>query len=59
MFARDTKRPAQTIAGKMFYTPYLNNSGRIQDLQISNPKGVSVDPMDKCILMTVMLIMIL
>jgi hypothetical protein len=35
-------RPAQTIAGKMFYTPYLNNSGRIQDLQISNPKGATV-----------------
>jgi hypothetical protein len=35
-------RPAQTIAGKMFYTPYVNNSGRIMDLQISNPKGVTV-----------------
>ena len=35
-------RPAQSIAGKMFNTPYGNNSGRIMNLQISNPKGVTV-----------------
>jgi hypothetical protein len=37
-----TQRPAQTIAGKMFATPYNNNSGRVMDLQISNPTGATV-----------------
>lgn len=35
-------RPAQTIAGRMFATPKATKSGRIKDLQISNPKGVTV-----------------
>lgn len=35
-------RPAQTIAGRMFATPKLTKSGRIKDLQISNPKGATV-----------------
>lgn len=37
-------RLIQTIAGKMFYTPYLNNSGRLMDLQISSPNNATVAP---------------
>ncbi|KAA9034334.1 T9SS type A sorting domain-containing protein, partial [Ginsengibacter hankyongi] len=38
------QRLIQTIAGHMFATPYNNNSGRLQNLQISSPNNANVAP---------------
>jgi hypothetical protein len=38
------QRAIQIIAGRMFNTPYNNNSGRLMNLQISSPNNASVAP---------------
>ena len=37
-------RAMQTIAGRMFNTPYNNSSGRLENLKISSPNNASVAP---------------
>ena len=37
-------RAMQTIAGRMFNTPYNNSSGRLENLKISSPNNATVAP---------------